>query len=95
MNLNLTQRIFLLWDPFESPKFQFEISSKNFERLPEILAKTKYSQWKRHGLEFGSLDLDANLIKDFVSCSKRTKEANLYWGYSKAEGMLYAIESPH
>lgn len=95
MNLNLTQRMLLLWEPFESPKYRFEISPNNFEELSDILTRTGYSQWERHGLNFGSLNLDANLISDFVSCSKRTNEANLYWGYSESQGMLYAIERPH
>ena len=95
IELDLTHRRFLHWEPFESSKFRFEISANNFKRLSEVLIGTGYSQWERHGLEFGSLSLDANLITDFVSCSKRTEDANLYWGYSRAEGMLYAIERPH
>ena len=92
--LQLSHRPFFGWQPFESPKFRFTISTSDFSILDAALKSAGYSVWKEGGVTFGSVSHGWTPDEDYVYCKSTGGGYNRYWSYSVKENLIYAITFP-
>ena len=91
---SLAHKPFATWDLFESPKFRFAISTESFERLAVELKRQGYSDWKRGGVTFGSVDVGWTEDEDNIYCKHTRSGYHHYWSYSAKTKLIYAITFP-
>jgi hypothetical protein len=91
---SLTHKPFATWDIFESPKFRFALSTESYERLAVELKRQGYSEWKRGGVTFGSVDVGWAGDEDNIYCRLTRSGYHYYWSYSAKTKVIYAITFP-
>ena len=85
---------FLMWEPFESPKFRFRISPTDFSRLDSALKRQGYPTWIEGGVTYGSVSHGDEPDEDYVYCQSEHGGHSYTWSYSAKESLIYAIQFP-
>ena len=92
--LHLSHSPFLMWEPFESPKFRFRISPSEFSRLDETLKLHGYPPWIEGGVTYGSVSHGEEPDEDYVYCQSKRGGYSYTWSYSAKESLIYAVQFP-
>ena len=93
--IKMSSKSFWSWELFESPKYRFSISPKEYTKLKSVLAEQGYSDWVRQGLTYDSVNIGTENYEDCLVSKKQGRGTVFYWSYSRKLGEVYAISWNH